>query len=114
MAIATLVAVPAVALTIWGVKRHKNNVDNNKTDKNKAEKLLDFLVEFLIKPFDCYSFDIINKNTGGKVDITEKLLKQRDSFVTIVFKLLECIQNGKLEINEIKKVKVNDLQINKE
>ena len=88
-AITTLVAVPAVALTIWGIKKHKN------------EKLLDFFIKFLDSDFDYYS---ITKNNAEIVQITEEVCKTWNPFILDVRGLLYCIKDKKLEIDELKKV----------
>lgn len=113
-AITALVAVPAVALTIWGIKKHKNNdqdhqekskkaekINNNKTDENKNEKLLDFFIKFLDSDFDYYS---ITKNNAEIVQITEEVCKTWNPFILDVRGLLGCIKDKKLEIDELKKV----------
>ena len=115
-AITALVAVPAVALTIWGIKKHKNNdqdhqekskkaekINNNKTDENKNEKLLDFFIKFLDSDFDYYS---ITKNNAEIVQITEEVCKTWNQFILDVLGLLGCIKDKKLEIEELKKVNV--------
>ena len=88
-AITTLVAVPAVALTIWGIKKHKN------------EKLLDFFIKFLDSDFDYYS---ITKNNAEIVQITEEVCKTWNPFILDVRGLLYCIKDKKLEIDELKKI----------
>jgi len=114
-AITTLVAVPVIAFTIWGIKRHskseqdqheknKNNnekVDNNKNGENKNEKLLDSLIEFFSNGFDYVS---INETKGNKVDITKEVREGCDKVFMVALGLLRCIKNNKLEINEFKKI----------
>ncbi|MBR0183779.1 MAG: hypothetical protein IJQ10_01250 [Clostridia bacterium] len=88
-AITTLVAVPAVALTIWGIKKHIN------------EKLLDFFIKFLDSDFDYYS---ITENNAEIVQITEEVCKTWNPFILDVRGLLGCIKDKKLEIDELKKI----------
>ncbi len=98
-AITTLVAVPAVALTIWGIKKHIN------------EKLLDFFIKFLDSDFDYYS---ITENNAEIVQITEEVCKTWNPFILDVRGLLGCIKDKKLEIDELKKVngKITDFKFN--
>ena len=113
-AITTLVAVPVIAFTIWGIKRHSKSeqdqheknknvekVDNGETDENKNEKLLDFFIKFLDSDFDYYS---ITKNNAEIVQITEEVCKTWNPFILDVRGLLGCIKDKKLEIDELKKV----------
>ena len=98
-AITALVAVPAVALTIWGIKKHKN------------EKLLDFFIKFLDSDFDYYS---ITENNAEIVQITEEVCKTWNPFILDVRGLLGCIKDKKLEIDELKKVngEITDFKFN--
>ena len=112
-AITALAAVPVIAFTIWGIKRHSKSeqdqheknknvekVDNGETDENKNEKLLDFFIKFLDSDFDYYSIT----NNAENVQITEEVCKTWNPFILDVRGLLYCIKDKKLEIDELKKI----------
>lgn len=114
-AVATLVAVPALALTIWGVKKHKNNneqashekskkteeINNNETDENKNEKLLDYFINFFSNGFDYVS--VTDNIQGDNVDINQVSEGLNKTFM-VALGLLRCIKNNKLGIGELTKI----------
>jgi hypothetical protein len=114
-AVATLVAVPALALTIWGVKKHQNNneqashekskkteeINNNETDENKNEKLLDYFINFFSNGFDYVS--VTDNIQGDNVDINQVSEGLNKTFM-VALGLLRCIKNNKLGIGELTKI----------
>ena len=78
-------AVPVIAFTIWGIKRHSK---------------LDFFIKFLDSDFDYYSITYNAEN----VQITEEVCKTWNPFILDMRGLLGCIKDKKLEIDELKKV----------
>ena len=112
-AITALVAVPAVALTIWGIKKHKNNdqdhqekskkaekINNNKTDENKNEKLLDSFIEFSNNGFESY----FSSEDGRLMQIDDKVRKNINGFIKLVSGLCKCIKNNKFGNENLKEL----------
>ena len=113
-AVATLVAVPAVAFTIWGIKKHKNNDEQGqhkgnkkikkikKIDKNTVidkDKLLDFFISFFSNGYELYS-----ATDKGKVVNDTENMKEFNKIVNEVYELCKLIKNDTLEADDLKTV----------
>lgn len=107
-------AVPVIAFTIWGIKRHskseqdqheknKNNnekVDNNKNGENKNEKLLDSFIEFSNNGFESY----FSSEDGRLMQIDDKVRKNINGFIKLVSGLCKCIKNNKFGNENLKEL----------
>ncbi len=132
-AITALAAVPVIAFTIWGIKRHSkseqdqhektkndkkfdNNkidenendekVNNGETDENKNEKLLDSFIEFLDNGVESHL-----PEDGKNIENKDELIKNADGIIELVSGLCKRIKNNKFGDEDLKEENFSKLKL---